>query len=323
MKKTAYILTLVALCLTLPACGQSQPPAAAPAPQAQAAQPAPAVTPVVEAPKAEAPKPAEPPKAEAAPEAKVDLANLPTPPADTSAAANADLADATKKISYSLGAQYGKSLKSDELSVDVDVFYGAMKDALEGKPLRMTEEEIRKNMVEFQKTLIAKRQEQHAKKAEENVGVGKAFLEENGKKEGVVTTASGLQYKVITDGTGPMPKDTDRVQVNYRGTLINGEEFDSSFSRGKPAEFAVNKVVKGWTEALQLMKAGSKWTIYVPSELGYGERGSGRKIGPNEVLIFEIELLEVLPAAEIKTDMPVPTGGAIQVNPAGAGAAQQ
>lgn len=141
---------------------------------------------------------------------------------------------------------------------------------------------------------------------EDNLAKGKAFLEANKSKEGIKTTASGLQYKIITEGTGAIPKATDKVKVHYKGTLIDGTEFDSSYKRGTPLEFPLNAVIKGWAEGLQLMKVGSKAELYIPSELGYGEQGAGSQIGPNSVLVFEVELLNIVgnePPVEVKSDI--------------------
>jgi FKBP-type peptidyl-prolyl cis-trans isomerase FklB len=140
---------------------------------------------------------------------------------------------------------------------------------------------------------MAKRMKGQQEGLTKNKAEGEKFLADNKKKEGIKTTASGLQYKVIKDGTGKTPKATDTVSTHYRGTLISGKEFDSSYKRGEPAEFPVNGVIKGWTEALQLMKEGAKWQLFIPSELAYGERGAGQDIGPNSTLIFDIELLSV------------------------------
>jgi FKBP-type peptidyl-prolyl cis-trans isomerase FklB len=157
----------------------------------------------------------------------------------------------------------------------------------------MTEQEIKETVTALQKDLQVKQQEQVKVLAEKNKKEGEAFLAGNKKKQGVITMPSGLQYKIMTDGKGKSPKATDMVTVNYKGTLIDGTEFDSSYKRGQPATFNVNGVIPGWTEALQLMKEGSKWQLFVPSNLAYGERGAGGPIGPNAVLIFEVELISI------------------------------
>jgi len=157
----------------------------------------------------------------------------------------------------------------------------------------LTDKEMGEMLNLYRKEAQAAQQKVKAEQGEKNMQEGPKFLEENKTKEGVVVLPSGLQYKVLTEGTGKSPKATDKVKVHYKGTLINGKEFDSSYKRGTPAEFPVNGVIKGWTEALQLMKEGSKWMLYLPSDLAYGPRGAGGDIGPNATLIFEVELLEV------------------------------
>jgi FKBP-type peptidyl-prolyl cis-trans isomerase FklB len=204
-----------------------------------------------------------------------------------------DLKDQKDKESYSLGYQFGQSLKAQEVDINLDVYTSGIRDGLGGKASQMTAEEIRATMTSLQQRLMAARQKELKEKAEKNLAESRAFLEENKKKEGVKTLPSGLQYKVITEGTGKTPKSTDTVTVHYRGTLINGSEFDSSYKKGQPATFKVKGVIKGWTEALQLMKEGSKWQLFIPPELGYGERGMGMQIPPNSALIFEVELLTV------------------------------
>jgi FKBP-type peptidyl-prolyl cis-trans isomerase len=193
------------------------------------------------------------------------------------------------KMSYIIGMDIGNNLKKQSIDVDPNILSKGIKDALaSGKPL-LTEQEISETMAAFQKEMMAK-QEQVAKK---NKAEGDAFLSENKKKEGVKTLPSGLQYKVIKTGTGKKPKSTDTVTTHYRGTLINGTEFDSSYKRGQTVSFPVSGVVPGWTEALQLMEEGAKWQLFIPSNLAYGERGAGGLIGPNATLIFEIELISI------------------------------
>ena len=171
-----------------------------------------------------------------------------------------------------------------------------IQDAVSGTEPLMTTEEMRATMVELRNKIIAAQQEEMKKKSQKNLEEGKAFLAENAKKDGVTTLPSGLQYKVIKEGTGKTPKANDSVTVQYRGTLIDGTEFDSSFKRNKPASFPVNRVIRGWTEALQMMNEGAKWQLFIPPDLAYGERGAGALIGPNSTLIFEVELLSVEPA---------------------------
>jgi FKBP-type peptidyl-prolyl cis-trans isomerase FklB len=207
------------------------------------------------------------------------------------------------KESYSLGYQFGQSLKTQGLDINLDVYTTAIQDALgERKPL-LSQEEIRTTISELQKRIALARQKELKEKAEKNLTEGKVFLEENGKKERIKTLPSGLQYKVLAEGSGNMPKAADTVKVHYRGTLMDGTEFDSSYKRGQPATFQANGVIKGWTEALQLMKEGAKWQVFIPPELGYGERGQGR-ILPNSTLIFEIELLSIDDGRCDKTDAP-------------------
>ena len=197
------------------------------------------------------------------------------------------------KISYIIGMDIGRNLQKGSIDFDPDILAKGIKDALSGgKPL-LTEQEIRETTAVFQKQLMAKQEEVAKKLGEKNKKEGEAFLAENKKKEGVKTLPDGLQYKVIKEGMGQKPKITDTVTTHYRGTLIDGIEFDSSYRRGKPASFPVNGVIPGWTEALQLMGEGAKWQLFVPPNLAYGERGAGRDIGPNATLIFEIELISI------------------------------
>jgi FKBP-type peptidyl-prolyl cis-trans isomerase FklB len=199
-----------------------------------------------------------------------------------------------EKLSYAIGFDVGNSLKKNELDVDPDIIGKAVKDVLSGgKPL-MDEQEVRTTLVTVQKELQAKQQERAKAQGEKNKKEGEAFLAKNKSAEGVKALPSGLQYKVLSEGKGKSPKASDTVSVHYRGTLIDGTEFDSSYKRGQPATFSVNGVIKGWTEALQLMKEGSKWQLFIPANLAYGENGTqGGPIGPNAVLIFEVELISV------------------------------
>jgi FKBP-type peptidyl-prolyl cis-trans isomerase FklB len=202
------------------------------------------------------------------------------------------LKDSKDKVSYSIGLNIGFNLKKQNVSINPDIFVLGLKDALAGKP-QMTDEQVKETMTAFEKEMIDKQKAAGVK----NGADGEKFLAENKKKQGVKTTASGLQYKVIKEGSGAQPKETDTVTANYRGTLIDGTEFDSSYKRGQPAAFPVSGVIKGWAEALQLMKVGSKYQLFVPASLAYGERAIGPDIGPNSTLIFEVELLDVKPAA--------------------------
>lgn len=199
----------------------------------------------------------------------------------------------TDKISYSIGLNIGKSFKQQSISIKVDALAQGIKDAIKGEGQLLTDEEIHQVMTAFQQRMMEKKQNQDKMVAEKNSAEGKAFLDNNKKRKGVTALPSGLQYEVIRPGTGATPSLTDTVVTNYRGTLISGQEFDSSYKRGTPATFPVNGVIRGWTEALQLMKVGAKWKLYVPSELAYGPRSAGPVIGPNSTLVFEIELMEV------------------------------
>jgi FKBP-type peptidyl-prolyl cis-trans isomerase FklB len=209
-----------------------------------------------------------------------------------SAAEKLELKNQKDKESYSLGYQFGQSLKAQGVDVNLDVYISGIKDFLGGQQPTMTQEAIRVTISELQKRLMADRQKELKEMAEQNLSKSKVFLEENKKKEGIKTLASGLQYKILLEGSGKTPKATDTVTVHYRGTLIEGSEFDNSYKRGQPATFEVRVVIPGWTEALQLMKEGSKWQIFLPPELGYGERGMGH-IPPNSTLLFEVELISV------------------------------
>jgi FKBP-type peptidyl-prolyl cis-trans isomerase FklB len=208
------------------------------------------------------------------------------------AAEKPELKDQKDKESYSLGYQFGQGAKSQGLDINVELYTSGIRDALSGSKPQLSEEEMRQTVLELQKRFIAAREKELKEMSVKNLAAGKVFLEENKKKEGVKTLPSGLQYKVLAEGPGKTPKAADNVTVNYKGTFINGAEFDSSYKRGKPATFQVDKVVKGWTEALQLMKEGSKWQLFIPPELGYGERGTGN-IPPNSILVFEVELISV------------------------------
>jgi FKBP-type peptidyl-prolyl cis-trans isomerase FklB len=198
------------------------------------------------------------------------------------------------KVSYSIGMDIGMTLKNQSIEVDPAILSRGIKDSMSGQKPLMAEQEIRDTIAAFQKEMMAKQQELAKQMGEKNKKQGEAFLAENKKKEGVKTLASGLQYKVIKVGTGKKPKATDTVTTNYRGTLVDGTEFDSSARQGKPATFPVNGVIPGWTEALQLMEEGAKWQLFIPSNLAYGERGTpGGPIGPNAALIFDIELVSI------------------------------
>jgi FKBP-type peptidyl-prolyl cis-trans isomerase FklB len=197
------------------------------------------------------------------------------------------------KISYSIGLSVGKNLKGQDIDVDPAKFALGLRDGLKGDKQALSDEEIREVMFAFQMERRAKQQEAQDQRAASNKKEGEAFLAANKKKKGVQTTASGLQYKVLKKGSGTSPKAESVVTAHYKGTLIDGTEFDSSYARGEPAQFPVNGVIPGWSEVLQLMKVGSKWQVWIPAELAYGEQGVGQRIEPNAMLIFEIELVAV------------------------------
>lgn len=235
------------------------------------------------------------PKAQTAPKASEPR----TPekkPASTAAASKTDssaLKTDKEKFSYALGMNLGSGLHKQGVEIDSNVFARGVKDAIEGGKTLLTQEEAQATLMAKQNEIRQKQQEKMQQAGEANKKEGEAFLAGNKGKEGVTTLPSGLEYKILKAGSGPKPAATDTVVCNYRGTLINGTEFDSSYKRGQPAEFPVNGVIKGWTEALQLMPVGSKWQLFIPSSLAYGERGAGGDIGPNETLIFEVELLSI------------------------------
>lgn len=205
------------------------------------------------------------------------------------------LKDTKDKVSYSIGLDIGTTFKKQKMELNADALVAGLRDALGGAKPLLSDDEVRQVMMQFSKDMREKTAAANKDAAEKNTQEGEKFLAENKTKPGVKTTASGLQYKVEKEGNGQAPKETDTVVVNYRGTLIDGTEFDSSYKRGEPATFPVNRVIKGWTEALQLMKPGSKYQLFIPSGLAYGERGAGGDIGPNAMLIFEVELLSVKP----------------------------
>jgi len=199
-----------------------------------------------------------------------------------------------EKASYALGINVGSSLHRQSVDIDPDLFAQGLKDAMSGKKPLITEEEGHAALMELQNEVRAQQAQKMKEEGDTNKKDGEAYLAANKAKPGVVTLPSGLQYKILKEGTGPKPTATDTVECNYTGTLINGTEFDSSAKHGGPAKFPVNGVIKGWTEALQLMPAGSKWQLFIPSDLAYGERGTpDGSIGPNSTLVFDVELLSV------------------------------
>jgi len=206
---------------------------------------------------------------------------------------NVELKSFADKISYVLGQEIGESFKESPTEIKLELFIQGIKDSLENRKALIDPAESNEIKKEFSRQVQESRAEKIAEISEKNRKVENAFLADNKQKQGVVTTESGLQYEVLKKGDGPNPKQDDTVKVHYRGTLLDGTEFDSSFKRGQPATFRVGSVIAGWTEALQLMSVGSKYRLYIPAKLGYGTRGAGRVIGPNEMLIFDVELLSI------------------------------
>jgi len=219
-----------------------------------------------------------------------------TPATKTTAAAG--LTSEQDKISYSIGVDLGRNLKQQDIAITDDLFVQGLHDGMTGEPKLMNKDQIVDTLKKLQKQIADRREANFKKTAEDNKKKGETFLTDNKAKPGVITLASGLQYKVLDEGKGASPKATDIVTVHYKGTLIDGTEFDSSYKRGVPATFPLNGVIPGWVEALQLMKAGGKWQIFIPANLAYGEQGAGPEIGPNETLIFEVSLLSFKPGTE-------------------------
>ena len=204
-----------------------------------------------------------------------------------------ELKSFAEKISYVLGQEIGTSFKDSPTEIDLDIFMRGIKDSIKGTKSPLDADETNQIKQEFSRQVQENRNQKMAALSEKNRADGEAFLAANKNKEGIVTTDSGLQYKVLRKGDGPKPQKTDRVTVHYSGTLLDGTEFDSSYTREKPATFQVGRVIPGWTEALQLMNVGSKYRLFIPSDLAYGARGAGGQIGPNSMLIFDVELLSI------------------------------
>ncbi|MBS0351213.1 MAG: FKBP-type peptidyl-prolyl cis-trans isomerase [Proteobacteria bacterium] len=210
-------------------------------------------------------------------------------------AANADLTNKSDRLSYAMGAKTGESFRTHGITVNVQAFAQGLQDALNGNKVQMSSEQIDQELRDFARTASSQYQAKMQQDAQKNQQIGNAFLDANKKRPGVSTTSSGLQYKVLTPGTGPKPSQSDTVTVDYEGRLLDGKVFDSSYERGKPASFPVNAVIMGWQEALQLMPVGSTWEIYIPPNLAYGQQGAGGVIGPNQTLVFKVHLIKTQP----------------------------
>ena len=225
------------------------------------------------------------------------FAQAPATPAAPAAAAPATPFYKTERerVGYAIGANVGRGMKEQGVDADPAALAAAVSDAMTGAPLKMTDAEMQSTLTALQEGVQKKQMEKSKVAGDANKKEGDAFLAANKAKDGVKTTASGLQYKVIKEGTGASPKATDTVSVNYRGTLVSGKEFDSSLkgNGGKPVSFPVNRVIPGWTEAFQLMKVGSKYQLFIPPNLAYGDRGAGADIGPNATLVFDVELVGI------------------------------
>jgi FKBP-type peptidyl-prolyl cis-trans isomerase len=254
-------------------------------------------------------------RAAQAPPAAAAAAAKPAPAAITNAVTtNTEWTNAKDKASYAIGMEWGRRIKRSDVEVNLDEVINGLKDVLAGHPAKMTDQQVRETITSYQRA-------RQRELAERNLRQGEAFLAENKKKEGVKTHAvalpdgkiAELQYKIITEGTGDIPGSNDVVTVNYRGTLINGMEFDSSAGHGKAATFPVRNVIRGWSEALQMMKVGSKWELYLPASLGYGDRGMLPRIEPGTTLIFEVELLSIGPQKPSTRARPPTTSDIIRV----------
>ncbi len=211
-----------------------------------------------------------------------------------STATAAPLETLDQRLSYIMGSNLATQFKRDDVKFDFDAFKLAVGEVMEDKTHSLSDDDKRKAIMEIQKRSAENQAKKAAEQSALNIKAGKEYLEANAKKEGVVVTKSGLQYKEVTAGKGEIPTAGDKVKVHYKGTLIDGTEFDSSYKRGTPATFPVTGVIKGWIEALQLMNVGDKFELAIPSELAYGKRGSGAKIGPDTTLLFDVELLEIV-----------------------------
>lgn len=246
-----------------------------------------------------------PAKAPAAPPAKAPAAA----PAESTAGQAPAFKTQKDKVSYAIGMEMGKGVKVQGIEVDPAIMMQGLKDALSGGKSQMSEEELRQVMTALQQEIRQKQMQAQEAAAAENKTKGDAFLAENAKKDGVVALPDGLQYKILTTGQGKKPAETDTVLCNYKGTFLDGTEFDSSAKVGKPVPFEVKNVIPGFREVLQLMPVGSKWQVFVPSNLAYGERGAGGVIGPNATLIFEVELVSIQDTPPAPSAKPTPPAG--------------
>ena len=261
------------------------------------AQQTPAASTPAQAPAATAPKPA----TAAKPAASAQGANAAKPGTTATkkpAAPGVPLTTTKQKASYAIGMNIGNGLKKDAVDIDTAALARGLKDAVAGAKPALTDADMKAALTAMGTEVRAKQQAKATADAAINKKVGDDFLAANKAKEGVVVLPSGLQYKILKAGTGPKPTLTDKVTCNYAGTLVQGKEFDSSYKRGEPVTFPVNGVIKGWTEALQLMPVGSKWQLVLPPDLGYGDQGAGADIGPKSTLVFEVELLSIAPKTE-------------------------
>lgn len=214
-------------------------------------------------------------------------------PEEANSAPEVKLDNPKNRISYTIGVNIGQDFKSQQMDIEPDALLMGLKDTLAGKELQLTEDEMVQEIQNFQQEMQTKLMAEREEQAAKNKAEGEAFLAENAKQDEVIVTESGLQYKILEPGQGDSPGPADVATVHYRGTLLDGTQFDSSYDRGEPASFPVGGVIPGWTEALQLMKPGAKWQLFIPAELAYGERGAGQDIGPNATLLFDVELISV------------------------------
>jgi FKBP-type peptidyl-prolyl cis-trans isomerase len=244
------------------------------------------------------------PKSQTSPATKTPGTTPAQPRTTTSARAQLTLKSNKDKHSYAIVVNIGKQMHKDSVDVDPAIISRGMKDAIAGGKLLLTDDEMKIVLTKFSGELRAKQEAAMQKAGEINKKAGDDFLAQNKTKEGVVALPDGLQYKILKEGTGPKPTATDQVVCNYRGTLLDGTEFDSSYKHGQPATFSVNTVIKGWTEAVQLMPVGSKWQLFIPADLAYGNRAPVPEIGPNATLIFEVELLSIQNKAAAQTPNP-------------------